>query len=216
MGTFYRVFDATSLSGRSNLCLMIIFVQSSGIRPFMWLHPATKLRAMPPFIVAACFCRSRLPRRLCSHCLPSSRSSFLMACSAAMLNFPLASYIAAGEFTEAQLDAIDARLAAGKPAPGQHREELGGGKGSKRRGACLIVRVAAQHACHAWHASIHFHAKAGSRQLLLLLADYPQPLTALTPFSCSICPGEEQGQAQAGASSPAHRRSWGWRRSTQR
>lgn len=42
------------------------------------------------------------------------------ACRAAMLNFPLASYIEAGEFTEAQLDAIDARVMAGKPAPGQN------------------------------------------------------------------------------------------------
>lgn len=35
--------------------------------------------------------------------------------SAAKLNFPLESY--AGEFSEAELDAIDARVAAGKPPP---------------------------------------------------------------------------------------------------
>ncbi|KAL4419543.1 hypothetical protein ABPG77_006874 [Micractinium sp. CCAP 211/92] len=35
----------------------------------------------------------------------------------AMLNFPLASYIEAGEFSEEQLDAIDARIAAGKAVP---------------------------------------------------------------------------------------------------
>lgn len=32
-----------------------------------------------------------------------------------MLNFPLATY--AAEFSEAELDAIDARVAAGKPPP---------------------------------------------------------------------------------------------------
>lgn len=57
--------------------------------------------------------------------LPLCRSSLLAACSAAMLNFPLASYIEAGEFSKDQLDAIDARVAAGKPVPGQ----LGGPMG---------------------------------------------------------------------------------------
>ncbi len=42
-----------------------------------------------------------------------------------MLNFPLASYIEAGEFTKEQLDAIDARIAAGKAVPGQPGEGTG-------------------------------------------------------------------------------------------
>lgn len=39
----------------------------------------------------------------------------VLHCSKAMLNFPLATY--AAEFSEAELDAIDARVAAGKPPP---------------------------------------------------------------------------------------------------
>lgn len=50
-----------------------------------------------------------------AHCPLQPASSPSAPRSAAMLNFPLATY--AAEFSEAELDAIDARVAAGKPPP---------------------------------------------------------------------------------------------------
>lgn len=67
-----------------------------------------------------------------AHCAFLTRSLLhaptILPCSKAMLNFPLATY--AADFSEAELDAIDARVAAGKPPP------LTGTAGGQGQGPC--------------------------------------------------------------------------------
>ena len=78
--------------------------------------------AFPILAAPICTCSLRLPHPSLLH------APTILPCSKAMLNFPLATY--AADFSEAELDAIDARVAAGKPTP------LTGTAGGQGQGPC--------------------------------------------------------------------------------